>query len=129
MDIFESPELLELYHTYTAHSESVAAHFNAAAAGAAAENPFVVVTGTDIAVFRGGGATPIVERIRTGTRGFKELAAVSHLGPAVAAVMAMKQFDPDGLWRADAERLIVRCESARRRSPRSSKTLGPKTVR
>ncbi len=110
MDIFESSELLELYHTYTAHPEGVAAHFNAAAAWARAENPLVVGTGTDIAVFRGGGAAPVVERIRTATSGFKELAAVSHLGPAVATVMAMKRMDPDGPWRADAERLILRCE-------------------
>jgi hypothetical protein len=114
MDIFESPELLELYHTYTAHPESVAAHFNAAAAWEGAESPLVVGTGTDIAVFRGGGAVPVVERIRTATGGFKELAAVSHLGPAVAAVMAMKRIDPNGPWRSDAERLIVRCAAARR---------------
>jgi hypothetical protein len=48
MDIFESPELLELYHTYTARSGSVAAHFNAAAAGAAAGNPFVVALATSV---------------------------------------------------------------------------------
>ncbi len=114
MHTFESPELLELYQTYTAHPQSVAAHFNAASARATAENPLVVGTGTDIAVFRGGGAAPVVERIRTATGGFKELAAVSHLGPAVAAVMAMKRLDPDGPWRADAERLILRCEDARR---------------
>jgi hypothetical protein len=114
MDIFESPELLELYHTYTAHPESVAAHFNAAAACARAESPLVVGTGTDIAVFRGGGAAPVIERIRTPTGGFKELAAVSHLGPAVAAVIAMNRLDPNGHWRADAQRLILRCEQARR---------------
>jgi hypothetical protein len=113
MDIFESPELLELYQTYTASRDSVAAHFNAATARAAAENPLVVGTGTDIVFFGGNGAAPIVERIRTATRGFKELAAVSHLGPAVAAVMAMKQIDANGIWRDDAERLIRRCQRAR----------------
>ena len=114
MDTFESPELLELYQTYTAHPGSIAAHFNTAAAWARAENPLVVGTGTDIAVFRGGGAAPVVERIRTATGGFKELAGISHLGPAVAAVMAMKRIDPDGPWRADAERLIA---SVRSRTP------------
>ena len=114
MDNFESPELLELYQTYTAHPDSIAAHFNASAAWAEADNPLVVGTGTDIAVFRGGGAAPEVERIRTAAGGFKELAAVSHLGPAVAAILAMSRIDPDGRCRDDAERLILRCESVRR---------------
>ena len=85
MDAFESPELLALYHAYTAAADSVAAHFNRSAAADSASRPLIVGTATDIVLFTGGGAVPIVERIRTSTRGFKELAGVSHLGAAVAA--------------------------------------------
>ena len=113
MDVYENPDLLGLYRAYTAGQHTVAAHFNATAAAASAAFPLVIGTGTDLALFPGDGAPPVVERLRTTTRGFKELAAVSHLGPAVATVMAMKRLDPDGAWRADAERLIDGCRTAR----------------
>jgi hypothetical protein len=113
MDVYENPELLGLYRTYTAGQETVAAHFNATAATASMAFPLVIGTATDLALFPGNGAPPVIERLRTTTRGFKELAGVSHLGPAVATVMAMKRFAPDGSWRADAERLIDGCRTAR----------------
>lgn len=47
------------------------------------------------------------------TRGFKELAAISHLGPALATLAAMYDADPDGPWRIDAERLLQACKAAR----------------
>jgi hypothetical protein len=113
MPVFESPELVDLFRTYTASPDSVAAHFNAASAGASADDPLIVASGTDIALFPGHGHEPIVEGIRTATRGFKELAGVSHLGPAVASIMHMAELDPEGHWRADAERLITACRVAR----------------
>jgi hypothetical protein len=113
MPVFESPELVGLFRTYTASPDSVAAHFNAASAGASADYPLIVASGTDIALYPGHGQAPIVEGIRTVTRGFKELAGVSHLGPAIASVMHMAELDPDGHWRADAARLITACQVAR----------------
>jgi hypothetical protein len=113
MPVFESPELVELFRTYTASPDSVAAHFNAACAGGSAEDPLIVASGTDIALYPGPGQAPMVEGIRTGTRGFKELAGVSHLGPAVASVMHMAELNPDGHWRADADRLITACRAVR----------------
>jgi hypothetical protein len=113
MEFYENPELLGLYRTYTAGQGTVAAHFNATAATASIAFPLVIGTATDLALFPGQGAPPVVERLRTTTRGFKELAGVSHLGPAVATVMAMKRFAPDGSWRADAMSLIDSCRTAR----------------
>jgi hypothetical protein len=114
MPVFESPELVGLFRTYTASPDSVAAHFNTASAGTGADDPLIVASGTDIALYPGHGQAPIVEGIRTATRGFKELAGVSHLGPAVASIMHMAEVDPDGHWRADADRLITACRVARR---------------
>ena len=116
MRAFDSPELLNLYTVYTASPGSIAAHFNSAAAAATARSPLVVATGTDIAFFPGDGTAPVVEGIRTSTRGFKELAGISHLGPAVASLMRMKQLEPDGAWRADAERLLTASLLARQAS-------------
>ena len=111
MPVFESPELAELFRTYTASPDSVAAHLSDAVAAAADGDPLVVATGTDIALYPGGGRPPAVLPIRTATRGFKELAAVSHLGPAVATVLRMK--DLGGAWHADTRRLIDACRKAR----------------
>jgi hypothetical protein len=47
------------------------------------------------------------------TRGFKELAAVSHLGPALASLVFMRELDGSGLWRRDAERLLEATRAAR----------------
>lgn len=111
--MFESPELVELYRTYTAAPDSVAQHLMATVADATADAPLIVATGGDIALFPGSGKPPVVESIRTRTRGFKELAGVSHLGPAVASIAWLKGLDPDGVWRTDAERIVAACESAR----------------
>jgi len=72
MDVYENPELLGLYRAYTAGQHTVAAHFNATAAAASMAFPLVIGTATDLALFPGEGAPPVVERLRTTTRGFKE---------------------------------------------------------
>jgi len=113
MPAFESPELVELFLAYTASPDSVASHLAAAAAAASAGDPLIVATGTDIACYPGGGRPPTVQGIRTATRGFKELAGVSHLGPAVATVLRTKHMEPNGAWRADSRRLIDACRQAR----------------
>jgi Domain of unknown function (DUF5624) len=107
-----------LFRTYTAAPDSIAARLSAAAAAAAADDPLIVATGSDIAVYPGGGCPPTVQSIRLATRGFRELAGISHLGPAVATVLrlkelALKELAPDGAWRDDAERLIEACSQVR----------------
>jgi hypothetical protein len=113
MDFYESPELLRLFQTYTASSTSIGGHFGEAAARAGALDPLIVATGTDLALYPGGGAPPMVEGFRVSTRGFKELAAISHLGPALATLARMKELDEDGPWRSDAESLLAATRSAR----------------
>jgi hypothetical protein len=102
-----APEFEQLFKLYTADSDSVGSHLTQTAERAGAADEFVVVSGTDIAVFPRGGRPPAVESFRLNTRGFVELAAISHLGPAVAALIRMRELDPVGSpWRADARRLI-----------------------
>jgi hypothetical protein len=109
----ESAELVELFTTYTGASDSIGAHLAESVAGGAAGDPLIVATGTDIALFPGRGSAPAVEAYRLSTRGFKELAAVSHLGPAMASLARIREADQAGRWRADADRLLAACRAAR----------------
>jgi hypothetical protein len=113
MPPFESAELVELFRTYTAGSASIGAHLAETVVRRTAEDPLLVATGTDLALFPGGGAAPAVEPYRLSTRGFKELAAVSHLGPALATLARLREAGPAGGWRSDAERLLDACKAAR----------------
>jgi hypothetical protein len=110
---FDSAALTELFTMYTAAPGSIGAHLAEAVVREAARDPLLVATGTDLALFPGDGSAPAIEPYRMSTRGFKELAAVSHLGPAMASLARMRESDPAGLWRADARRLLAACEAAR----------------
>jgi hypothetical protein len=113
MAFFESPELIRLFQVYTASPNSIGAHFAVASERATSDHPLLVATGTDLALYPGGGAPPTVDGFRLGLRGFKELTAVSHLGPAVATLARLKELDPSGLWRTDTERLLAATRDAR----------------
>ena len=112
---FESPELVALFTTYTAGPQSIGSHLAQAAVRATEHDPLLVVTGTDLVLYPGGGKTPLIEPYRLATRGFKELAAISHLGPAVATLARLRELaDGDGdVWRADAARLLGATKAAR----------------
>lgn len=119
MASYESPELIDLFTTYTAGPDSIGAHLREAATRATDGDPLLVVTGADMALYPGGGRAPTVLGFRLSTRGFKELAAVSHLGPALASLVALREQDPGGdgdgpaVWRADAERLLSQVRRSR----------------
>jgi hypothetical protein len=114
MAVYQNPELLSLFDVYTGGPTSIGADLTCMTMQAASGDPVIVATRTDMALFPGGGARPSVESFRLSTRGFKELAAVSHLGPALATLVNMHTIDPaSGLWRQDAERLLVSVVTAR----------------
>jgi Domain of unknown function (DUF5624) len=118
---FESPELVDLFTTYTARPDSIGAHLAQATARQTEHDPLLVVTGTDLALYPGGGAAPVIEPYRLASRGFKELAGISHLGPALATIarlrelasVAIKPSNHDDGWRADAARLLDATKAAR----------------
>jgi hypothetical protein len=111
---FQSPELVALYETYTAGPTSIGADLTRITIQAAADDPLIVATATDMAIFPGGGRPPSVRSFRLSTRGFKELAGISHLGPALASIVNIHALDPAGdLWRRDAERLAAATRTAR----------------
>jgi hypothetical protein len=118
-----SPELVDLFTTYTASPDSIGAHLARAAVRAAEHDPLLVVTGTDLVLYPGGGAAPVIEPYRLATRGFKELAGISHLGPALASLARLRELagrhDEPGGWRADAARLLRATKAARAASSAS----------
>ena len=110
----ESPELVDLFTTYTASPDSIGAHLARVVAGESGHDPLLVVTGTDLALYPGGGAAPAIEPYRLASRGFKELAGISHLGPALATLARLRELSGDsGQWRADATRLLDVTKAAR----------------
>lgn len=105
-------EFVDLFTTYTAGPTSIGAHLADLVAAGCAGDPLVVVTSTDIGYFPPG-APPLIEPYRLSTRGFKELAAVSHLGLALPTLARLRELDESGSWRADAQRLLVACKATR----------------
>ena len=111
---YQNPELIALFETYTASPGSLGAHLSAATAKSQANDPLIVATGADMAIFPGGGRDPSVQSFRLTTRGFKELAGISHLGPALATLVRLHELSPDGdAWQADAQRLLAATQKAR----------------
>jgi hypothetical protein len=114
MAIYQNPELLDLFDTYTGGPGGIGADLTRMVIKAAAKDPLIVATKTDMALFPGGGADPTTRSFRLSTKGFKELAAISHLGPALATLVNMHRLDPsDDQWRKDAERLLEATKKAR----------------
>ena len=110
----ESPELVRLFETYTAGPHSIGAKLTALTSASTANDPLIVATSTDIVLCPGGGKAPEIEGFRMSTRGFKELAGISHHGPAVASLIRMRELDPGGaLWRSETQRLIESTRAAR----------------
>ena len=65
-----------------------------------ADQPLLVSTASDIALFPGGGQAPRIESFRKSTRGFIELTAVSHLPLAICYVARMRELQPGAeAWR------------------------------
>ncbi|MFE2043881.1 DUF5624 domain-containing protein [Streptomyces sp. NPDC059477] len=113
MSDHESPELVDLFTAYTAGPDSIGAHLRACAARGRSRDPLLVVTGADMALYPGDGTPPTVLPYRMTNRGFKELAAVSHLGTALSSLAELYHREPDGVWRQDAELLLRRTRRAR----------------
>lgn len=111
---YQNPEFIRLFETYTASADSIGSKLTHATAEAAPDAPLIVATAADFVLFPGRGQSPEVEGYRLSTRGFKELAAVSHFGPALASLARIREIDPEGtLWRTEAERLLAATAAAR----------------
>ncbi|MEA3142554.1 MAG: hypothetical protein QOK23_4723 [Gammaproteobacteria bacterium] len=105
-------EFSALYKAYTGDPDSMGSHLTARMRRSTDADPLLVITGSDAVLFPGSGQTPSGESFRKSTRGFIELASVSHLGTAVAWLARLRELD-DPVWRQDAERLITQLKRTR----------------
>jgi hypothetical protein len=106
-------EFSKLYKIYTSDPDSMGQHLTARMAKLTDDDPLLVITGSDAVLFPGSGKPPVVESFRQSTRGFIELASISHLGTAVAWVVRLRELK-DPVWRSDAARLIEQIDRTRR---------------
>lgn len=94
---------LNLFNAYVSPSDGIGAHFTQQVARRNAAAPLVVIYATGMLIYDG--AAPVSTPIRQANPGFIELASISHLGPAIASIVAAAQ-DGDPAWTADASRLV-----------------------
>jgi len=104
---------LNLFETYTGHPDAIGLHLNAYMGELSAGDPLLVATGTDAVLFAGDGGAPSILNFRLGTRGFKELTAISHLGVAIPYLRRLYELGyPD--WKKDTARLRDSVEAVRK---------------
>ncbi|WP_405059431.1 DUF5624 domain-containing protein [Kribbella sp. NBC_01505] len=113
MDRYESPAFARLFFAYTGSPSSIGGQLTLASERRYATAPLIVATHGDLALYPGNGESPTIEGFRLSTRGFKELTAVSHLGPALASLAQVKELDPHGPWPAAAEELLAATRETR----------------
>ncbi|MFI9383497.1 DUF5624 domain-containing protein [Kutzneria sp. NPDC052558] len=113
----ESAQMVRLFRTYTnpgaPERDSTGDHLSRASYEDNYGHPLLAVTNSHVGLFPGDGAPPITEGFRHTTAGFKELAGVSHLGPAIASLIRLKQLGRNAVWRQDATRLLSDIEAVR----------------
>lgn len=97
-----------LYEAYTGQ-DSTGQHLTRHMVRLTESDPILVVTGADFFIFPGDKRPPIAESFRNSTRGFVELTAISHLGPAVAWIFRLRELGYP-TWRDDAARLLERIQ-------------------
>jgi len=108
---YRNPQLVDLFNAYTADPNSIGAQLTDAVVERGGDDPLIAATSTDVVLYPGSGKPPEVEGFRMSTRGFIELAAVSHLGPAVASLVTLRTIGRP--WRPAAERLLATTVAAR----------------
>ncbi len=101
---------LALFNLYTSRTDGIGAHLAQQVLNHNTASPLVVISGTDVQIFTSGG--PIVNPLRQALPGFLELAAISHIGPSLGALVTVAQ-GGGTTWQDDAKRLVYAIESVR----------------
>lgn len=109
----QSPEFLDLYTTYTASVDGIGSQLTRLVSQSTANLPLLVATSSEMIFFPGGSREPSYINYRYNNRGFKELAAISHLGPALASLINIATID-ETKWKVGAEDLLSKILETRR---------------
>ena len=111
---FQSSEFLELFQVYTASDISLGTQLAIYSSAKTAQYPLLAATSSSLLFFPGGGSDPSYVNFRLTNRGFKELAAISHFGPALASLVQMyKVNSEDETWRKHAQALLDATEKTK----------------
>ncbi|MEQ5841333.1 DUF5624 domain-containing protein [Paraburkholderia acidicola] len=105
------PSFQSLYDAYTGQ-DSTGQHLTRHMVRLTEDKPILIVTGSDFVIFPGSRRSPIIESFRRSTRGFTELTAISHFGPALAWIFRLRDLGYAS-WREDAARMLTRTEEVR----------------
>jgi hypothetical protein len=106
------PEFQTLYALFTSTEHSIGTHLQRQLGAVHADDPLLVVTGSDLFLFPGSGRPPVMESFRLSTRGFFELTGISHLGIAIPYLARLRATGHAG-WEDDARALIDQCRVVR----------------
>jgi pimeloyl-ACP methyl ester carboxylesterase len=107
--VFQSPEFLKLFMSYTASKTSIGSQLTATVAGTTSFCSLLVATSYDMLLFPGSERDPSYINFRLNSRGFKELASISHLGPALASLVQICDKGAAPLvWKTHATELLNR---------------------
>jgi hypothetical protein len=105
--------MVDLFTVYTSDPRGIGKTLSEVKYRSLLNDPLIVATAFDIALYPGRAQPPTVEGFRMSVRGFKELAGISHVGPAIASLVSIHDHTRDNTWRPEAERLLTRTERAR----------------
>ncbi|KIX97186.1 uncharacterized protein Z520_07300 [Fonsecaea multimorphosa CBS 102226] len=103
----QSPEFVDLYTAYTASADGTGPKLTKLVSHSTTNDPLLVATSSEMIFYPGRGRKPSYINYRFNNRGFKELAAISHLGPALASLVKMATLDTR-MWRTESEKLLSR---------------------
>ncbi|OQV07206.1 hypothetical protein CLAIMM_11672 [Cladophialophora immunda] len=109
----QSPEFVDLYTAYTASADGIGPKLTMLVSHSTAVDPMLVATSSEMIFYPGGSREPSYINYRFNNRGFKELAAISHLGPALASLVKMATLDTQ-MWRTETEKLLSRIAEVQR---------------
>ncbi|KAJ2981770.1 hypothetical protein NQ176_g1823 [Zarea fungicola] len=108
---YQSPEFLDLFAAFTGPNSAIRPLLINEVTGKGSPLPLIVATNQYIFFFPGGSKEPAYINFRIGNRGFKEISAISHLGPLAATFVQMKQHNvPADVWRASAKEILKTIE-------------------
>ncbi|MFI9386985.1 DUF5624 domain-containing protein [Kutzneria sp. NPDC052558] len=115
--VHESAEMVRLFRTYTnpgaPERDSTGDHLSRASYEDNYGHPLLAVTNRHVGLFPGNDAPPITKGFRHTTLGFKELAGVSHLAPAIASLIRLKELGRQEVALRDAARLLSDIDAVR----------------
>lgn len=104
---YQSPEFLDLFAAFTGPQSAIRPLLGSQVTEQGSPLPLIVATNQYIFFFPGDSREPAYINFRLGNRGFKELSAISHLGPLAATFVQMKQQNIDAdVWRASAKHIL-----------------------